>query len=225
MKTTPIDYLHTPIYPIRTAANHIMLPVSTARSWIAGRTYPTQGGRKSFKALLELADPGNKRASFTNLVELFMIQAIRTQYEVPLHEIRRALDFLKNRLNIEHPLASRKLQTDGKYILVESLGHLLNASKYGQHEMADVIQPYLDRIEWDDDLAVKLAPFLRRADSDAVCIDPMVKGGRPCVKGTGIPTVVLADRWVAGETYQEIAKDFGIDKRLVEEAIRFEKAN
>lgn len=225
MKSNTIDYLRVPIYPISAAAHHIMLPVSTARSWIAGRKYPTQSGQKSFKALLELADPKNKRASFTNLVELFMIQAIRTQYNVPLYEIRRALDFLKNRLQIEHPLASKKLQTDGKYILIESFGHLLNASKYGQHEMPEIIQPYLDRIEWENDLAVKLSPFLKREDSDAVCIDPTIKGGRPCVKGTGITTVVLADRWSAGETYREIAMDFSLDIQLVEEAIRFEKAN
>jgi len=225
MNVHAIDYLHLPIYPISAASHHIMLPVSTARSWVAGRMYPTKSGRKSFKPLLTLADPKNKRASFTNLVELFMIQAIRTQYNVPLPQIRLALDFLKTELKIERPLASKALQTDGKYILVDYFGDLLNASRWGQHEMAEVIQPYLDRIDWENELAVRLAPFLRREDSDAIIIDPKVKGGRPCVKGTGITTVALVDRWEAGETHQEIAEDFRIDIRLVEEAIRFEKAS
>lgn len=225
MSTQTIDYLHIPIYPISVASHHILLSASTARSWVSGRSYPTQDGEKQSKPLLRLADPKNKRASFTNLVELFMIKAITKQYAVPLREIRAALEYLKKESDIPHPLAHYSLQTDGKYILVEHFGGLVNASRWGQREMADLINPYVDRIRWENDLAVGLSPVLRRETSDAVFIDPTIKGGRPCVKGTGITTVSIADRWSAGETYEEIAADFGIDLHFVEEAIRFEKAS
>lgn len=154
-----------------------------------------------------------------------MIQAIRKQYEVPMNEIRNALQYMKSELKIQHPLAHSSLQTDGKYLLVEKFDNLINASKWGQYEAVDIISRYVERIEWNGELAVGLSPILRRAQSDAVYIDPTIRGGRPCVKGTGITTISLADRWSAGESYQEIAVDFGIDLYLVEEAIRFEKAS
>jgi uncharacterized protein (DUF433 family) len=225
MSAQIIDYLNIPIYPISVASHHLMLSFSTARSWVSGRSYETQGGKRHSKPLLSLADPRNKRASFTNLVELFMIQAIRQQYNVPMQEIRRAINYLKKQTDYPHPLAHSSLKTDGKYILVDQFDGLINASRGGQVEMADLIDPYVNRIRWAEDLAVGLSPFLRREQSDAVYIDPKIKGGRPCVKGTGITTTTLADRWAAGETYQEIASDFGLESYLVEEAIRFEKAS
>ncbi len=225
MISTAIDYLNIPIYPISVASHHILLPNSTARSWVSGRPYKTKGGKQKFNPLLTLADPENKRASFTNLVELFMIQAIRSQFNVPMPEIRKALDYLKKELDLDHPLAHHSLQTDGKSILVKQFGGLVNASRYGQHEMGPLIEPYLSRIIWEKEYAVKLSPFLRRHDSDAVIIDPRIKGGRPCVKGTATPTIVIADRWSAGETYKELATDFNLDINLIEEAIRFEQAS
>jgi uncharacterized protein (DUF433 family) len=51
-------------------------------------------------------------------------------------------------------------------------------------------------------------------------IDPRVSFGAPMVKG--IPTWAILGRWDAGESPTEIAKDFGIRKAAVVDALSFE---
>jgi uncharacterized protein (DUF433 family) len=40
--------------------------------------------------------------------------------------------------------------------------------------------------------------------------------------GTGIPTAVVAERYKAGETIDELAQDYGYQRLGIEEAIRCE---
>ena len=42
--------------------------------------------------------------------------------------------------------------------------------------------------------------------------------------GTGIPSAMIAERYKAGESVHELAKDYGRDRREIEEAIRCELA-
>ncbi len=53
--------------------------------------------------------------------------------------------------------------------------------------------------------------------------DPRIAFGRLVVAGTGIPTAVLADRFDAGDLSDDLAKDYGLDRRVVEEAVRCER--
>jgi uncharacterized protein (DUF433 family) len=73
---------------------------------------------------------------------------------------------------------------------------------------------------------VKLYPFIRKertADAPApIEIDPRVAFGRPVLKGTGVPTAVLADRFKAGDTLEELASDCETSTQEIQEAIRCE---
>ena len=53
-------------------------------------------------------------------------------------------------------------------------------------------------------------------------IDPHVSFGRPVLVGTGIPTAVIAERYKAGESIDELAGDYGRGPSEIEEAIRCE---
>ena len=57
----------------------------------------------------------------------------------------------------------------------------------------------------------------------AVVIDPYVSFGRPVLVGTGIPTAVIAARYKAGESVDDLADDYGRSREEIEEAIRCER--
>lgn len=59
-------------------------------------------------------------------------------------------------------------------------------------------------------------------DPKAVVIDPRISFGRPVLVGTGIPTFILAERYKAGESIDELADDYGCNRFQIEEAIRCE---
>ena len=55
-----------------------------------------------------------------------------------------------------------------------------------------------------------------------VVIDPTLSAGRPVIAGTGLATEVIAERYIAGETVVELAKDYDRENSEIEEAIRCE---
>lgn len=215
-----------PAYGIREAAHYLRIPESTLRSWILGRYYPTGAGKKFFEPLIRTPHPNRPVLSFVNLVEVHVLDAIRRQHEISLGNIRRALDYLARHFRSKHPLANHHFETDGIDLFIERYGRLINISQAGQLALRSLLQAHLRRIERDTaGLPIRLYPFTRKRDPEEpkfVVIDPYVCFGRPVLVGTGIPTDVIAERYKAGESIDELAKDYGRSRLEIEEAIRCE---
>lgn len=92
--------------------------------------------------------------------------------------------------------------------------------------MRELLKSHVERIEHDEaGLAIRLYPFTRPdhvQQPKAVVIDPCMSFGRPVIAGTGIATAVIAERYMAGESIVELAKDYGRELSEIEEAVRCE---
>lgn len=214
-----LDAREIPAYTAGEAAHYLGLPKSTLRSWFAGQ--------RGFRAVIRPADPKTLGLSFTNLVEAYVLTAIRRKHNVALPAIRRGLDYLVRRLGAKRPLVEQQFVTNGVDLFVDHLGTIINISRDGQVEMADLIRAYLERVERDaKGLPIKLYPFMRnqppREQPRTVVIDARVSFGRPVIAGTGIPTAVLAEQFKAGDTVPVLAKEYGADEEAVWDAIRCE---
>ncbi|HVL35541.1 MAG TPA: DUF433 domain-containing protein [Burkholderiales bacterium] len=208
-----------PAYTVGEASHYLGVPKSTLRSWFAGQ--------RGFRAVIRPADAKSLGLSFTNLVEAYVLTAIRRKHRIGLPTIRRGLDFLVRRLGAKRPLIEQQFATNGVDLFVDHLGQVINISRDGQIEMADLIRAYLERIERDGKgLPVKLYPFMRnqapRSQPRTVVIDPRVSFGRPVLAGTGIPTAVLAEQFKAGDPVPVLAREYGADEEAVWDAIRCE---
>lgn len=212
-----------PAYTLAEAAQYLGVPASTVRWWSVGRgTYPS---------LIEAAsvEGGTVLLSFFNLVELHLLAVIRREHEVRMPKVRAAIDYLRRKLKItQHPLLSHRMQTNGVDLFVECLGDLINISQDGQQAMRALFEAALLRIERDTSgLPRKLYPFTRSNVDDAprmVEINPRRAGGRPVLVGTGLATEIVAERYKAGESIEELAQDYGRKAEEIEEAIRCELA-
>lgn len=221
------DPRDVPNYGPTEAARFLGLPTSTLRSWTQGWSYRTEAGeRRRGEPLILLEDPDSNELSFTNLVEAHVLSAIRRQHGVSMPRVRQALDYIDRHLGIPHPLARAEFQTDGVDLFVDHLGQLVRASKSNQLIMADLLRAHLRRIDRDEHgLARRLFLFTRSEGAEqppVVVIDPRISFGRPVLAGTGIPTEILAGRFSAGETIEELAEDYGCESSLIQEAIRIE---
>lgn len=210
-----------PNYSVSEAAAYLRLPRSTLRAWLLGMG--------KFKPVIAVALKKPPTLSFFNLVEAHVLNSIRAQHRVP--EIRRALQFVEGELGVDRPLVRKTFQTDGVDLFVEHLGKLLNVTKDGQLAMREVLAAHLRRLDFDrDGFAERLFPFTRGGvhggleleDPRSVVFDPRIAFGRLVLVGTGIPTAVLVDRFVAGDTLEDLAADYGIQRGSIEEAIRCE---
>jgi uncharacterized protein (DUF433 family) len=213
-------------YGLVEAAHYLSIPVSTLRSWVVGRNYPTESGLKFFAPLIPLADQREHLLSFVNLVEVHVLDAIRREHAVALPKVRQAIAYLRTRFPSEHPLANHRFETDGLDLFVRKYGQLINASQSGQLAMRQLLEAHLRRIERDPaGFPVRLYPFTRKRQPEepkVVVIDPYVSFGRPVLVGTGIPTATIADRYKAGESIDELAQDYGRPRLEIEEAVRCE---
>jgi len=103
---------------------YLRMPKATLRAWAVG-----QG---DFQPVLSVQNRGRvPLLSFVNVVEAYVLNALRREHEIPLRKGRAVLRLL-NRLfpgGEAHPLADRDLLTEGREVFVEHLGALVSVPR------------------------------------------------------------------------------------------------
>jgi len=223
------DIRDLPSYAIPEAAHYLGVSESTLRSWLYGRPYPTRSGlvKRTTRIILP-ADARNGILSFYNLVEAHVLLFQRQVYGIQLPAVRSAVEHVRARLGLERPLIHQEFYTDGRDLFINDLQKkvIINASKRGQLGIWQILNLYVQRIDWDEEgLAAKLFPVrASQKNGPRIVIDPKIAFGRPVLKGTGITASVLWHRKRLGEEIDDISKDYGLDRSAVEEAISYYKA-
>jgi uncharacterized protein (DUF433 family) len=221
-----IDPRNIPIYSIKDAARYLQIPSSTIRSWTVGTHYPVQNGSNFFEPLIEIPQSKPYLLSFTNLVEIHVLRAIRKHHKIQLDRVRTALNFINEEFKVSHPLATQKFSTDGVDLFVERYGELIQATQVKRDRLKLAINTHLKRIETDENgFAFKLYPFTHSHEENnprIIVIDPRISFGRLTIDGTGIATSILKERYSAGDSIEDLAIDYNCDTRSIQEAIRCE---
>lgn len=201
-------------YGLTEAASLLRVPAGTLRRWVRGPGTP----------LIALPDPARTVLSFTNLVEAHVLAALRRVHSVRMTAIRDGVEYLTVQLGHPRPLARADFETDGVDLFITHLETLFNVSRQGQVALRSVVGNHLRRVERDSaGLATRLYPFTRVATDDAprvVVIDPRIAFGRPIIAGTGAPTDVVIGRYLAGESVDALADDYGCGRDAIEEVLR-----
>jgi uncharacterized protein (DUF433 family) len=216
------DVRNLPAYGVTEAAHYLPVPRATLRSWVAGISYRSG----FFKPVIEPAAKSPAVLSFINLIEAHVLAAIRRKHRVDVPAVRRAIAFLKKELRSPHPLADHKFETNGVDVFVERCRPLMSVSGDGPPAVRQLLKAHLRRIERDErGLPVRFYPFTRSDKTEQpkdIVIDPFISFGKAVIAGTGVSTDIVAGRFKAGESPDELAKDYGCAREKIEEAIRCE---
>jgi uncharacterized protein (DUF433 family) len=230
-----------PAYPLLEVARYLRIPAGTLRAWVAGQYYWVREDRKVFQPLIDPPNGGDSRPillSFNNVVEAHVLDGLRREHQVSLQRVRAAVRTIR-RLFPEgrHPLAEHDLLTSptGLDVFLDRYTELIDLTRDGQVAMRRVLEAHLRRVDRDaNGVAIRLYPFLRKRSPErghgvtafeeprAIVMDPTISFGRPVIAGTGIPTSIVADRYYAGESMDELARDYDRPRQEIEEAIRCE---
>jgi uncharacterized protein (DUF433 family) len=220
------DIREFPTYGVAETVHYLQIPQTTLRSRVVGRRYPTGDGTRFFEPFITPPDPNRSLLSFMNVVEVHVLDAIRRQHQTRLAKIRQALQHLRQHFPSRHPLAGQTFATDGLDLFIQRYGRRINIGQSGQLAMRNLLEAHLQWIERDrQGIAIRLYPFTRKCLPDEprlVVIDPYMSFGRPTLTSSGIATAMIAERYKAGESVDEIADDYGRDRLEIEEAIRCE---
>lgn len=213
-----------PAYTLREAAALVGVPESTLRSWVRGRTFQKRVGQGRSPSIIRPPEASGAFLSFTNVVEAHMLSGLRRRYDLKLDSIRKAVRYVHDELEVAHPLAMERFKTDGVSLFVDRFGRTLNASREGQLAMREVLDTYLERIEYRDGRAIRLFPLLRDDAPRLIVVDPRCAFGRPTISGTAVPVTDIRGRFDAGDSIGTLAGDYDLRPEQIEEALRAAKA-
>jgi uncharacterized protein (DUF433 family) len=219
MKPVSIDErLELPLYGLSEAALYLRVPIKTLEYWAFGR------GRVA--PLISETRKHPRAFSFMNLLECHMLASMRTLYNLRLPKIRQAIAHLNKTSGFRHPLIEQPLFTNRVDVLIKEIGRFVNLSRGGQLAIPEIVEAHLERVEYNKALgALKFYPFVRERSATEpkfIVINPALGFGKPVIAGTGISTAVIASRFNARESMPDLAKEYGLEEKQIEEAIRWE---
>ena len=83
----------------------------------------------------------------------------------------------------------------------------------------EVLEPFLEDVEYENKLARRWWPLGRER---MIVVDPDYGFGLPVVEGTAVRTEIIAERYRAGDSTDEIAYDFDVTPKQINDALRWE---
>ncbi len=221
-----------PAYRASEASSILGIPKTTIQAWCFGQGYVRlDGKKKSFVPLVRPANDSPRVLSFKNLCELHVLGVIRRHHGIHMPIVRKSLEYVENQLGTQSPLVAEQFLTNGVDLFIEKASQLINVSRDGQTALRGEFMDALARIQRSSDGSViRLFPYSRTtttasAQPRVVMVDPTVAFGRPVLVGAGVTTDVIKDRFLAGDSFIEMADDYGVSEADIAEALRFGQRN
>jgi uncharacterized protein (DUF433 family) len=212
MRTASINLNDRAAYGIPEASHYLRMSYSTLRSWTSGT------------GIIQAPEYGF--LSFNNLLEAYMLKALRRKHRFSMQSIRRALSDVSRLTRSERPLLDSSFATDGISLFLEHEEDLVNLTRRGQLAIKEIVSLYMTRIERDSaGVPIRLFPFVVAAQQEepkSISINPRVAFGRSVLAGTAISTEVVAGRFAARDSVPSLAEEYGVSPSIIEDAIRWE---
>ena len=207
--------LYEPAYQVSDAARYAGASPQAVAYWHYGRD-PVLPDRVRKQPL-----------SYLELVEVAFVAYFRS-IGIRLQRIRRAREYIANQFGARYPFTEYKFKTEGYHILMDyhqveansDFSKVIVTDAAGQLAWSDLVGQRFAEFDYDLDLALTWHPGGRNS---LVKVDPRTSFGTPVVRG--IATRVISGRWKAGESLKDLKDDFGLSKKEIEDALRFEGLN
>ena len=145
-----------------------------------------------------------------------------------MQRIRPALAHLQREIGVDHALASRRLYTDGAELLFDYgetgterddlVSHLV-VVRSGQRVFVDLVDDYLRRIDYGPDGYASLIHVPAYSHAQVVA-DPTRSFGAPIFERGGTRVEDVLQRFWAGESLDELVRDFGVPADQLEDVLR-----
>lgn len=212
-----------PRYTLAEAARLTEVHPSTIRAWLSGT--------EQRRPVLARELGGELRLSFLDLCEVVVVRGFRVGRDgavrLSLARLRRAHEFSRLRLGIDHPFASNRLFTDGAHILHHFQGENPGPGRLvldldGQFALPFAVGQLRAQFEFDVTLAELALRWFPAGKDCSIVVDPARAGGLPTIEGRNLRVDFIAQRFKrGGESIEAIARDLDLVPAEVEAAIRF----
>ena len=214
-------------YSAPEAARLLKTPARNINRWLGGYSYRDPIGQWVDMSPLwtpQLPKLGDFiELGFRDLIELRFILAFQKE-KIGLQTIRKCLEAARALVNDDRPFSTRRFQTDGKSIFLESLQESgvseLVDLKNQQLVFKQIVERTFRDLDIEDGAVSQWRPFNGKA---SIVLDPTRAFGQPIAADYGVPTITLAQAVHAEKSVERVAKLFEMPAAVVHDAANFER--
>ena len=207
------DYYTKPILTARETARYLGMPESTLDVWLLERGKPP---------LVHAVQPerrGWPRVPFVGVIEAYVLRALR-DLKLPMDEIRKAAELLREEFDDPYALAHRRIVTDGVALFVRMTDESYVHAPDRQIAISDVLEEHLKHIDCGPDGNVRRLHLRYFPASADVIIDPLFGWSAPVRGQSKVKVEDLVALWRNGERLSAIAGEYGLTVDVVEDVLR-----
>jgi len=216
----------TGLYTVAEAALYAKMPVNTLGYWLYGdKNHPALRGA-------QIAKEEGRFLTFLEFVEALAIRTLRHTYNLPLQQIRTALEIAKKEYSIEYPFANKDHKTIlcGKELNIIISGNpnpvQLTGKNKRQQSFRPCVEPFMRDLVFDDKKTAKeyiayryLVP--NEQTTINIVMNPRYCFGDPIVQGTGYRAETLWQAAVAEGSEEKAAEYYEANVNQVIAACRY----
>jgi uncharacterized protein (DUF433 family) len=219
------DLLGTGFYTVPEAGRLLKIPALNIRRWLGGYSYKCGDTVVKMPPLWSPQLPSQDQhieLGFRDLIELLVIKNFIDQ-GLSIAVVRNCLDYARECADDARPFSTRRFQTDGRTIFLESLRGLDDAEVLDLKKKQYVIKRLIDRtfkdLDLSDDIVTSWRPF---GGKQSIVVDPERAFGQPIAASYGVPTVVLAQAVKAEGSVERVTQLYEVPGGVVRDAVKFE---
>ncbi|WP_028751384.1 hypothetical protein [Rhizobium leucaenae] len=223
--SSTVDAIGVGSYTAPEAARLLKTSALNVNRWLRGYTFRRSGKEHHIPPLwttqhTEIEE--HLEIGFRDLIELRFVKEF-LDAGVGLLAIRNCLDFARTCANDERPFSTRRFQTDGRTIFLQSIERSAEPKlldlKRRQYVFQQVVERTFKELDIEDDAVARWRPFNGK---QSIVIDPGRAFGQPVASQSGVPTVALADAVEAEGSVEDVARIFEVPVSVVRDAVQFE---
>lgn len=216
-----VTVLDREMYSEAEAARLLRVAQSTLHYWLEG------GARrgKQYSPILRVEPQGTRSVTWAEFIEAGLLRQYRREHNVPMAELRAFIELLRERTGVPYPLAHSRPFVADRALVLEAQDeadldaeYCLVAVVRGQLMLTPAAQGFVERVDWDGDVAAGWRPH--DDPRSPVRVAPDLRFGRPAVGG--ISTEVLWEHVEAGEDPEEVADAYDLTVGQVRWALAYE---
>jgi uncharacterized protein (DUF433 family) len=211
------------MYTEAEAARLLGVAQSTLHYWLEG------GERrgKTYRGIIRDMPRGDRTVTWAEFVEAGLLREYRRTHHVPMGELRKFVELLRDEFEVPYPLADRRPFVSGRQLLYDAqtaagLGaeFCLVAVASDQLVLTAPSEQFFERVDWDGDIASAWRPAADR--ESPVRVSPLIRFGKPCVGG--VSTEIIWEQAEVDENIEDIAGTYQLSVADVRWALAYENA-
>ena len=207
-------------YSIPEAAGYLAVPSRTMRRWFLGE-------RRLFTPSYHRGD--NVLLSFNDVTEAYIIEVLRNHYDFSPIKLRRIVQKLREKSNLDKPLAQREFYAIPEFQsfvdrrIVKGTKANIDLAHEDNLVFDEFVAALGKRVQRDGrGRACRLYPWKESSsDESPLSMDPDVLSGELVVSGTRIPATMLYAKKLSGKTATQIARSYHLKPALIRKVLNY----